>query len=331
MKRALLASFIAMFVMATCLVLYLYFALPRQRPPEDITVAQTPEQVERGRYLAEYVVLCNDCHSKRDWSIYGGPAISPLVSGRGCLTSEVKIAGVRVEDDNVPGVLCIRNLTRDKRSGLGDWSDGEIIKAMREGIDRGGHGLFPIMPYSVYRTISDDDAAAIVAYMHQLEPVRTNWIGRGIEFPMGLLTQIWPRPLRGPVEAPDRNNSARYGGYLARIARCEYCHTKRRKYGRDLAPESRYAGGVLFDVNGNQVYSTNLTPHESGLKNMSREEFIAMFKSYSEPKPAPPEGNTPMDWSAYAGMTEEDLGAIYDFLRTRRPVDTSDTSDTSLH
>jgi len=312
-----------MFVMATCLGLYLYFALPRQNPPADITVSQSPEQVERGRYLAEYVVLCNDCHTKRDWSLYGGPAISPVVTGRECLTSEVKIVGVRVQDDNVPGVLCIRNLTPDRRSGLGKWSDGEIIRAMREGIDRRGHGLFPIMPYSVYRAISDEDAAALVAYIRQLKLVKTTWIGKGIEFPMGLLTQLWPRPLNWSVEAPDRSKLVRYGGYLTAIARCEYCHTKRRKYGRDLAPESRYAGGVLFEVDGKQVYSTNLTPHESGLKNMSREEFIAMFKSYSEPQPVPPEGNTPMDWSAYAGMTEEDLGAIYDFLHTRRSVDTS--------
>jgi hypothetical protein len=323
MKRALLAAFVAMLVMATCLILYLYLALPRQRPAAEIIVSETAEQVERGRYLADYVVLCNDCHSKRDWSLYGGPAISPGVAGRECLSSEVKIVGVRVKDDNVPGVLCVRNLTPARQSGLGKWSDGEIIRAMREGIDRQGHGLFPIMPYAVYRVISDEDAEALVAYMHQLKPVKTNWIGKGIEFPMGLLTQFWPRPLTWPVEAPDRSNSVRYGGYLAAIARCEYCHTKRRKYGRDLAPESRYAGGVLFEVDGKNVYSTNLTPHESGLKNISREEFIAMFKSYSEPRPAPPEGNTPMNWSAYAGMTEEDLGAIYDHLSTRRPVDTS--------
>ena len=323
MKRALLASFIAMFVMAMFLVLYLYLALPRLRPPADITVSQTPEQVEHGRYLAENVLLCNDCHTKRDWSIYGGPAISPVVAGRECLSSEVKIVGVRVKDDNVPGVLCVRNLTPERQSGLGKWSDGEIIRAMREGIDRQGHALFPIMPYAVYRVMSDEDAAALVAYMHQLKPVKSIWIGKGIEFPMGLLTQLWPRPLKWPVRALDRSKSARYGGYLAAIARCEYCHTKRRKYGRDLAPEGRYAGGVLFEVEGKQLYSTNLTPHESGLKNISREEFIAMFKSYSEPRPVPPEGNTPMNWSAYAGMTEEDLGAIYDYLLTRRPVDTS--------
>jgi hypothetical protein len=323
MKRALLASFIVMFVMAICLALYLYFVLPRQNPPVDLHITNTPEQVKRGRYLVEHVLLCNDCHSNRDWSLYGGPVVPPLGAGHECLNREVKIIGVRVADDYVPGVLCIRNLTPDMRSGIGGWTDGEIVRAIREGIGRKGKGLFPIMPYSSFRRISDEDAAALVAYMRQLPPVKSRWMGKGIEFPMGLLSQLWPQPLGRPVEMPDINNSVRYGAYLSVIGRCEYCHTPRRKFGRDLAPDKGYAGGVTFLVDGKEVVSTNLTPHESGLKNTTREEFIAQFKSFSEPHDVPPEGNTPMDWSAYSGMTETDLGAIYDFLMSRRPVDTS--------
>ena len=323
MNRALLASFIAMFVMATCLTLYLYFGLPRQRPPVDLQVNLTPEQEERGRYLVDHVVLCNDCHSKRDWNFYGGPVVPPLGAGHECLTREVKIVGVRAQDDNVPGVLCIRNLTPDRKSGVGKWTDGELIRAIREGISRDNHGLFPIMPYATYSRISDEDAAALIAYMRQLPPVKSRWFGRGIEFPMGLLSQFWPEPLRQAVDMPDIDNSIMYGAYLTIIGRCAYCHTPLRKYGRNLAPDKRYAGGVVFDVNGQEVISSNLTQHESGLKGMSRDEFIEKFKSYSEPRKVPPEENTPMNWNAYSGMTEADLGAIYDFLRTRRPVDTS--------
>jgi hypothetical protein len=121
MSRALLASFIAMFVMAACLTLYLYFGLPRQRPPVDINVNLSPGRIERGRYLVDHVVLCNDCHSKRDWNLYGGPVVPPLGAGHECLTREVKIVGVRAQDDNVPGVLCIRNPTPDHKSGVGKW------------------------------------------------------------------------------------------------------------------------------------------------------------------------------------------------------------------
>ena len=311
-----------MLAMAICLLLYLYFALPRQTPAKAIEVSQTPEQVERGRYLAEHVVLCNDCHSMRDWSLYGGPAVPALSADRACLTQRSKNIGVRVEDDNVPGVLCVRNLTPDQETGIGNWTDGEVIRATREGIDRTGHALYPIMPYSVYRAISDEDSAALVAYLRQLPPIKAKWMGKGIEFPMGLLTQFWPEPINWSVRMPDKTEPVRYGGYLAAIGRCDYCHSVRRTYGRELAPETRYAGGVIFEIGGRQIVSPNLTPHESGLKNMSREDFIAKFKSYGEPLQVPIERNTPMDWSAYSGMTEKDLGAIYDFLRTRRPVDT---------
>ena len=323
MNRALLASFIAMFVMATCLTLYLYFGLPRQRPPVDLKVNLTPEQTERGRYLVDHVVLCNDCHSKRDWNFYGGPVVPPLGAGHECLTRETKIVGVRVQDDSVPGALCIRNLTPDPKSGVGRWTDGELFRAIREGVDPAGHGIFPIMPYAVYRSLADEDISAVVAYIRQLSPVKSEWFDREIEFPMNLLSQFWPEPLWWPMKKPASENSVKYGGYLAAIGRCEYCHTTRRKYGRNLAPDRRYAGGVVFAVNGQEVVSTNLTPHESGLKNMSRAEFIAKFKSFSRPQKIPPEGNTPMNWNAYSGMTETDLGAIYDFLQARWPIDTS--------
>jgi mono/diheme cytochrome c family protein len=322
MKRALLASFIAIFFMTACLALYLYLVLPRQNPPVDVQINGTSEQVDRGRYLTEHVFLCHDCHSKRDWSLYGGPVIPPLGAGRECLSRREKVAGVRKGDDEVPGILCLRNLTPDSVSGLGDWSDGEILRAMREGIGRDGHGLFPIMPYSVYRRVSDEDAYAVIAYLRQLPPVSAKWMGRGIEFPMGLLTQFWPEPLQRASETPDTSDSVKYGAYLAAAGRCEYCHTPLRRFGRGLAPDKKYAGGVRFEVNGQEVVSANLTPSEAGLKNTSREDFIAKFKSHSTPSEARVGGNTPMNWSAYSGMTEEDLGAIYDFIKTRRPVET---------
>jgi mono/diheme cytochrome c family protein len=320
MKRSLLASFIAIFVMASCLALYLYLVLPRQKPAADIVVDRSPELVERGSYLVEHVLLCHDCHSKRDWNYYGGPVVPPLGAGRQCLTRNQKIAGVRKQDQTVPGVLCMRNLTPDNETGIGEWTDGEIIRAMREGISRDGKGLFPIMPYSVYRRISNEDAEAVVAYLRTLQPVRAEWIGRGIEFPMGLLSQFWPEPLTRPVAMPDKDNSVQYGAYLASIARCEYCHTTLRRFGRNLAPDRRYAGGVDFEVGGKEVVSSNITFHESGLKDVSREEFIAKFKAHTERQEVTEEGNTPMNWNAYAGMTEADLGAIYDFLLTRRAV-----------
>ena len=84
----------------------------------------------------------------------------------------------------------------------------------------------------------------------------------------------------------------------------------------------RLAGGMPFFLNGKVLYSMNLTPHSNGLGAWSKEQFIARFKAYQEPIPVAPEENTLMNWNAFAGMTEKDLGALYDFFMTLPPVET---------
>jgi mono/diheme cytochrome c family protein len=321
MKKAFLASIIAMFAMGACLVLYLYVVMPRQRPPSDEVVNVSPERVARGRYLAEHVVLCNDCHSERDWTLYGGPPKPPLGAGRECMTRETKVAGVMTSEGNFPGILCIRNITPDPETGIGEWTDGELIRAMREGVGRHGRGLFPIMPYFIFRRISDEDARALVAYMRSLPPIREERRDKEIDFPMNLMIQLWPETVRRTVKQPDEGDSIRYGSYLATIGRCEYCHTPRRwQGGRYGEPGKRFAGGVPFALNGKVMHSKNLTAHEDGLKSWTREAFIARFKAFNEPHKVAPEDNTLMNWSAYSGMSEEDLGSIYDFLMFLPPV-----------
>jgi mono/diheme cytochrome c family protein len=222
---------------------------------------------------------------------------------------------------NFPGILCIRNITPDPESGIGNWTDGELIRAMREGVDHQGLGLFPIMPYFIYRSISDQDAAAIVAYMRNLKPVRAERPDRDIDFPMSMLIELFPEPLDGPVAHPDETDSVAYGEYLATIARCGFCHTPRQNRGKDGIPGREFAGGVPFALGNKVTPSKNLTPHATGIGTWTKDAFIARFKQFGDPRPvASVEENTLMDWSAYAGMTEVDLGAIYDFLQTLPPV-----------
>jgi hypothetical protein len=137
-----------------------------------------------------------------------------------------------------------------------------------------------------------------------------------IDFPVNLLFRTWPQPLEGPVPMPDPANRIAHGAYLARIARCEFCHSPRVAQAREAIPGWEFSGGVEFFLGGRKLVSMNLTPHETGLGNWTRETFVARFKAYREPVPVAPEQNTLMNWNAFAGMTEADLGAIYDFLRT---------------
>jgi mono/diheme cytochrome c family protein len=305
------------FGLAVVLFLLIY---PLQQPAADISVDMSAENIERGRYLTINVLQCVDCHSERDWNLYGGPPIAPVGAGRSCMTRETETAGVNVGQENFPGKLCIRNITPDPETGIGLWTDGEIIRAVREGVDLNGEGLFPIMPYFIYRHVSDADMEAVVAYLRSMDPVVSIRPERQIDFPLNLMVKIWPEPVYEPVVAPDALDSVAYGEYLARVSRCEFCHTPREPDSMEGFEGRRFAGGMPFHLNGRVMYTMNLTPHESGLGNWSKEQFIQLFKGRSKPFPVPYDGNTLMNWAAFSGMTEADLGALFDYFMTLPPV-----------
>ncbi|MDJ0927742.1 MAG: cytochrome C [Gammaproteobacteria bacterium] len=311
---------LAMLVIAGVLV-YVYGVLPRQQPAPDFRVEVTPELLERGDYLVNHVLLCNDCHSERDWTLYSGPAKPPLGAGRPCLVKESKAVGINFGTPGFPGRLCIRNITPDVETGIGAWTDGEILRAMREGISRDGEALFPIMPWFMYQEMSDEDAAAVIAYLRAQPPVRSFRPDRQLDFPLNIIYRFYPRTVDMPVRAPPRSDTVAYGRYLGEIARCEFCHTARVRGRVDPLPDRLYSGGVPFTMGTRTQYSMNLTPHPTGLGNWTKEMFIARFRVHTEPFPVTEEQNSEMDWVAFSGMTDADLGAIWDYLATLPPLE----------
>jgi mono/diheme cytochrome c family protein len=320
MKKLLLGLVGIVVLVVGAAWLYYSLFLPKQRPAPDIQVELTPERIERGRYLVVNVLQCIDCHSERDWNYYGGPPIEPVGAGRSCMDRSSPPRGVNSGEGSFPGRICIRNITQDRETGLGDWTDGQIIRAVREGVSHDGEGLFPMMPYFIYRHVSDDDMEAVVAYLRTIEPVRSEWPERTVDFPLSSLIQLWPEPLAEPVVMPERTDRRAYGEYLAVIARCEFCHTPRDPNSMAGFDGRRFAGGMPFFLNGQTLYSMNLTPHPTGLGAWTREQFIQRFRMHAEPQPVSPEENTLMNWNAFAGMSEEDLGLMYDFFMTLPPV-----------
>ncbi len=285
---------------------------PAQRPALELTIERTAERIERGRYLVENVTGCAHCHGNRDWSLFSGPAKpeNRLAGGR-CFTPE----------RGFPGNMCIPNLTPDEETGLGRWSDGEILRALREGVGRDGLALFPMMPYHAYRHLSDRDAAAIVAYLRSLEPVSNPRPETEIAFPVSFFIKQMPEPLTAPVDAPDPTDTVRHGELLARVAGCEFCHTPVDKRHQPL-PGMAFAGGHEHRGPFGQLRASNLTPHATGMGARSRAEFIGIFRAFAgEAIEVDPKDNTPMPWADFARMTEDDLGAIYDYLQTVAPVD----------
>ena len=333
MLRAIVASVIAIVTMLAMLAAYLQVALPRRADAPNINFTLTQEMKDRGVYLAEHVLVCADCHSQRDWSRFGGPVVEPQGAGRGCVTSEVSLTG-RLRDENqfsglaiqsedyFPEYLCVPNIT-PHATGIVDWSDGELLRAIREGINRDDNAMFPIMPYHIYRDLTGVDGLSVISWMRDLPPVEEAARPREVNFPMNVLVKRWPRPVYALTKPLNLEDNVEYGNYLSHMARCNYCHTQRWGQSLEDSPNFMMAGGVKFMIGKYSVESTNLTSHEDGIKGWTREDFIRRFKSYEEYDSDAI--NSWMNWEAYSGMTEADLGAIYDYLQSLRPVPTPGT------
>lgn len=102
-------------------------------------------------------------------------------------------------DYGVPGAVQAQNITADKETGIGGWTDGEVLRAIREGVTHDGTALFPMMPYQSYARLSDDDGMAIVAYLRTLPAVNHPIAKRELKFPVNFIVKFMPQPLTGPV------------------------------------------------------------------------------------------------------------------------------------
>jgi hypothetical protein len=307
---------IALVVIAVLIIaglIYFNSAFPNVDPPQDVKVEITPERIARGNYLANRVAVCIDCHSEREWTKFAGP-IKPGTTG----------SGGEIFDENVgfPGKVTTKNLTP---ANLGSWTDGEIIRAITCGVTKDNKALFPMMPYPNYNHFAQEDLYSIVAYLRSLEPQERDIPETELNFPLNLLVKTMPIKNYTPASEVNKSNTIEYGKYLATIASCSDCHTPSEK-GEPL-PGMYLAGGSEFMFPAGTVRSLNITPDkETGIGNLTKEDFIKRFRLFNNeeahnvPVDIENEFNTPMPWLMYSGMTDEDLGAIYDYLRTAAPV-----------
>lgn len=287
---------------------------PEIAPPAKIAVDGSPERVARGKYLYTTVADCDSCHGERDYTRLYGPVIA---SGKG---SAMVLQGL-------PGKIVASNITPDRETGLGNWTDGEKIRAIREGISKDGHVLHPTMPYPSYRYMSDVDVQSLVAYMNTMPAIR-NPLPR-TELPPDVVKEIrgTPRPVSEPVPPANPANQASYGEYLVTIAYCEECHTPQKKGG---GPDirRRYAGGQVFRTAYGSVVSANLTPDpDTGLGNWDfarfRDRLRVFPQEYSSVDKLPkigPDRFTLMHYIAYASLSDDDVAAIFAFLHVQTPV-----------
>ena len=291
-------------------VIYLFSAYPRVGDMPELNLAATPEKLAHGKYLAHHVTVCIDCHSTRDFNFYSGPVIQG---------TEGKGGAEFIESF---GVLRAPNITP---AALGQWRDAELARAITCGVTNSGEALFPMMPYTLYNNLAQEDVEAIVAYVRTLAPIANEVPRSQIGFPLNLIMRTIPQPYT-PKTRPPVSDTLAYGKYLTTIAGCHFCHTKADERGQPL-PGMDFAGGMEFsDPALGTARSANITPEaDTGIGAWERAYFINRFKEYADSTKShirveKGEANTVMAWTMYAGMKEEDLNAIYSYLRTVKSV-----------
>jgi len=303
--------FLALILIIVSIIVYIKAALP-SIPVEVLQVKATPERVARGHYLFNYVAGCEECHSSRDEHLFAMP-VKEGTDGVGGEAFDKRVG--------FPGTYIAKNLTPYH---LSDWTDGELFRAITSGVSKDGHALFPIMPYAQFGQADKEDIYSIISYMRTLKPIKKDWPVSHSDFPMNIIIYTIPaKP--GFQTIPERTNSIRYGGYLVNFASCVTCHTQADK--GKIIPGMEFGGGRQFPLpTGGTLSSANITPDkETGIGNWTREAFIQRFRSYGDSSfkaPAITDGsfNTIMPWTQFGKMSVEDLGAIYDFLRTVKPI-----------
>ncbi len=295
---------------AACGYGYLMFAYPKVPPPTAFEIEPTPERLARGKYLSDHVVGCTACHSKRDWTKFSGP-IDPDTLGMGGDEFQLGPAGV----------LYAKNITP---AAIGSWTDGELLRAVTQGVSQDGTPLFPLMPYPHFGALDEEDIHAVLAYVRSWKAIENTPKPRQLNFPLNMIVRTIPAQ-NTFTKRPSKDDQVAYGKYMTKAALCSDCHTPIDEQGTPL-PGMDFAGGMEIVETGYRVRAANITPDaNTGIGSWTEQQFIDKFKGFENPTNVTlaeherPQ-NTPMPITMYAGMERDDLAAIYAYLRTIKPV-----------
>ncbi len=278
------------------------------------TIPRTPERLARGKYLVEGLASCFGCHSEVDVKHRGLQPLPGRAGGGDVFPPELSLVPE-------PYRVVAPNISPDPDYGAGKWKDSDFVRALRRGVGHDERVLFPLMPYQYFRSLSDEDLASIIVYIRSIPPVH-------IERPKTVLPEqikqvLHPLPPVEHVPEPDKSNRVKYGQYLVTGAHCDFCHTPVDEKMSQI-PGMAFAGGQLLtgpwnpDVPGfTTVASLNLTPDPSGLSYMDEHKFIETIRT----------GRVGarllasiMPWGYFRNLTDDDLKAIFSYLRTLKPV-----------
>jgi mono/diheme cytochrome c family protein len=269
-------------------------------PYPAIAASGDPSIIARGAYLVYGAAACAYCHVPRgEW-------------GRLDQGERLPLTGHHLF--RLPfGDIYSANLTPDPATGIGRRSDGDLARLLRFGVRADGRAAFPLMEFK----LSDEDVTAIVSFLrvqgavaHAVPEHRMTWFGKALmAFAIGPVRTAAPAPARSPSGA-----TVERGAYLANdVSSCVSCHTNRGPDGRLVGPP--FGGGQRMDVAADaaKVFVTpNLTPDpvSSPVGAWPEDAFVARFKRGELI------AGSPMPWGAFARFTDDDVRAIYRYLRS---------------
>lgn len=257
------------------------------------TGANAESRLERGRYLMQSIVACGNCHTPQGPD---GPMPGMELAG-----------GLKIEDK--PFTAIASNITPDRETGIGKWTDAQIVTAIREGRRPDGSIIGPPMPIGLYRGMSDNDARAIVAYLRSVKPVK-NQVAKSeyrIPLPPGY------GPPVGKVADVPRTDKLAYGRYLAGpLGHCVECHSPAGPQGAPDLENRLGAGGFSFFGPWGVSVSTNITP--AGLSKYSDGDLKKVITTGVRPDGS--RLKPPMGVAYYARMRPADLDALVAYLRS---------------
>ena len=284
--------------MGTLTIVMCALALTACRQDRDaVSFERTPERLARGRYLTWGPPHCVRCHSELLTDVPG----TPPKPGR-------EFAGFQ----NAAGRVS-PNLTPDAETGAGAWTDAELVRAIRQGIGHDGRRLSPPMPWNLLSVLSDEDVKSIVVYLRSL-PVVRNPLPPNVEPRIEELIQdrVTLAPPVAPAISEFKDDLVRRGAYLARIGDCVNCHTPFDGQGHRMV-SYRFGGG-----RGDAGVAANLTSDPSGLAYYDADVFIQAMRTGKVGGVRAI--NDRMPWWYVGHLTDDDLRAVFAYLRTVPPV-----------
>lgn len=308
----------AFFLLACCSACQKMSGAPAPKPAVSVLdmeqIPRTPERLARGKYLVQGLLQCYGCHSEIDFSQ------RPMRPFPGKMGGGFEFPNVELGLPE-PNRVVAPNISPDPDYGAGKWKDADFVRALRRGIGHDGRTLYPLMPYFYFRNLSDEDLASAIVYVRSVPPVH-------IERPKTSLTEdikknLQPLPPVELVAAPDKSNRIAYGKYLVTVGHCDGCHTPLDEHFQPIAG-MEFAGGQPLTGHWGPdttklitVSSMNLTPDASGISYFDEKLFVETLRTG---KVRARELSNIMPWAFFRNLSDDDLKAIFAYLRTLKPV-----------